>query len=213
MHLNKILLQLLSLFSLGACAVLPVPTGDDFPLDQKIAGTDTGCPKLTGTYAQTPSLSTLSEGHPPRFEGRPYDYVNLFMFGFIEDDKKSLFKLVEPPLKMSDFLLRIIESDDQFLVDSVYGDGSKINRHDITALISRGCGSDGTKWMLVDDNVGSSEGVRFNSRWLRKVAKAVNGDLLVYVVITNAKPTMRADVAEHYLFRFKTVSAKPEIEN
>jgi hypothetical protein len=211
MHLNKILLQLLSLFSLGACAVLPVPNGDDFPLDQKIAGTDTSCPKLTGTYAETPSLSTLSEGHPPRFEGTSYDYVNLFMFGFIEEDKKSLLKLIDPPLKRSDFFIRIIESDDRFLVDSVYGDGSKINRHDVTAIISKGCGIDGTRWMLVDDNIGSSEGVRFNSRSVRKVGKAVNGDLLVYVVRTNAKPTVRADGAEHYLFRFKAISAKPEI--
>ncbi|MCB1602730.1 MAG: hypothetical protein KDI66_22130, partial [Xanthomonadales bacterium] len=88
MYLKKRLIPLLSLFLLAACAVLPLPKGDDFPLDPKIAGTDTGCPKLTGVYAVTPSLLALSEGHPSRFKGGSYDYVNLFMFGFIGDDKK-----------------------------------------------------------------------------------------------------------------------------
>jgi hypothetical protein len=213
MYLKKRLIPLLSLFLLAACAVLPLPKGDDFPLDPKIAGTDTGCPKLTGVYAVTPSLLALSEGHPSRFKGGSYDYVNLFMFGFIEDDKKSVLELVNPPLKKSDFFLRIIDSGDRFLIDSVYGDGSKIHRRDITEIISAECEGDGTRSMLVNDDVGSSEGVHFNSRWIRKVAKAGNGDLLVYLVRTNAKPTVRTVVEEHYLFRFKIISVEPQIMN
>lgn len=211
MDLSKRILLFLSMFVPFACAVLPLPNKDDFPLEPSMADTDTSCPELSGSYSKTPSLSVLSEGHHPRHEGTRYEYINLFMFGFVDDQKISTLPPLDPPLKESESFFRIIERDDQVLVDSLHADGRKMTRYDITALISKDCAADGTRWMLVDDLVGSSEGAFFNSRWIRKIAKSVNGDLLVYQVIVNAKPTMLKVVPVHYLFRFKPISGAPVV--
>ena len=181
----------LFLIALGcaSCGVLPKPMPEpgDFPLPAEIIGLAPGCPSLAGRYREIPSVERLL---PSRKEvSLEYVRIWLFSLGELKDQPPKYIEL-ESPLARSDFFIRIVNLDSQLLLDTVYGDGSKLVRRNITALIASSCDEEGMRRMPLEEDVGGSEGVHFNERRIKRIGKTSNGDLLIELIVTHARRSL-----------------------